>query len=312
MAVNNKMANNPSESKVSQTYFIDRNIIYKLIAFGALYFPEPAANGIGKAIAFTLCFFIKRMREEQYKNIRIILGKDANEKEVRRIVKRIWQNWGRYLLDFFRLSRLDKNNLNTFVSEIKGREIIERALKKGRGAIIITAHLGNWELGALCLQLTGFKTNVIKSPYESDNINITLGKVREKNNINTIHIRKNDPTFILRIHEALKKNELVTIQGDRDIERKGVLIDFFGKPAYFPRGPMLIAMKTKSPVIPAFTYIDSNGLYHSVAEEEIEIEDTGNEEMDLKINMERTVRVIERYVRKYPEQWYNFYYFWEK
>ena len=73
------------------------------------------------------------MREEQYKNIRIILGKDANEKEVRRIVKRIWQNWGRYLLDFFRLSRLDKNNLNTFVSEIKGREIIERALKRGGG-----------------------------------------------------------------------------------------------------------------------------------------------------------------------------------
>lgn len=306
------MTNNPSESKVSQTYFIDRNIIYKLIAFGALYFPEPAANGIGKVIAFILCFFIKKMRGEQYKNIRIILGKDANEKEVRRIVKRVWQNWGRYLLDFFRLSRLDRDNLRAFVSEIKGREIIERGLKKGRGVIIITAHLGHWELGALCLQLTGFKTNVIKSPYESDNINITLDKLREKNNINTIHIRKNDPAFIIKIHEALKRNELVTIQGDRDVEKKGIMLDFFGEPAYFPKGPMLIAMKTKSPVIPAFTFMDDNGLYHTVAEEEIEIEDTGNEERDLKINMERMVRVIEQYVRKYPEQWYNFYYFWEK
>ncbi len=283
-----------------------------MIAFGALYFPRPVANEIGKLIADVLYFFTKRIRKEQYKNIRHILGNGADESEIKRIVRRVWQNWGRNLLDFFRLTKVDRNSLSSFVSEIKGREVIEKALKKGRGVIIITAHLGHWELGVLCLQLTGFKTNVIKSPYESDNINITIDKLREKNNINTIHIRKNDPAFIIKIHEALKKNELVTIQGDRDVEKKGIIADFFGEPAYFPRGPMLIAMKTKSPVIPAFTIVGSDGFYHSIAEEEIQIEDTGNEEKDLRTNMERMVRIIERYVRKYPEQWYNFYYFWEK
>ncbi|MBI5042359.1 MAG: lysophospholipid acyltransferase family protein [Nitrospirae bacterium] len=255
---------------------------------------------------------LKDVRKRQYKNIRHILGNGADEKQVRAIVLKVWQNWGKYLLDFFRFSNLNSNNLSSFVAEIKGKDIIDKALAKGRGAIIFTAHLGHWELGALCLKLTGYKTNVIMSPYESPDVNITVGKIREKNGIGTIPVEDEGPASIIRILKALKNNELITIQGDRDIEKKGIMLNFFGEPAYFPKGPMLLAMKTKSPAIPAFTFIDSDNLYHSIAEEEIEIEDTGDEEKDLRINMERMVKIIERYVRKYPEQWYNFYYFWEK
>lgn len=292
--------------------FLNKNFVYKLIAFGAVYFPRKLADEIGKVIAALLYFTLKDVRTRQYKNIRHILGDGADERQVRLIVLKVWRNWGQYLLDFFRFSNLNSGNLHNFVAEIKGKDIIDKALAKGRGAIIFTAHLGHWELGALCLKLTGYKTNVIMSPYESHDVNITVGKIRKKNGIETIPIDEESPTFIIKILKALRNNELITIQGDRDVEKKGIMLSFFGEPAYFPKGPMLLAMKTKSPVIPAFTVIDNDGLYHSIAGEEIQIEDTGNEERDLKINMERMVRVIEQYVRKYPEQWYNFYYFWEK
>ena len=308
---NDNFRNNKETYRYHYNY-LNKNIVFKLIAFGAVYFPRKLADEIGKVIAALLYFTLKDVRTRQYKNIRHILGNGADERQVRLIVLKVWRNWGKYLLDFFRFSNLNSSNLHSFVAEIKGKDIIDKALAKGRGAIIFTAHLGHWELGALCLKLTGYKTNVIMSPYESSDVNITVGKIREKNSITTIPIDEGSPAFIIKILKALRNNELITIQGDRDVEKKGLLLNFFGEPAYFPKGPMLLAMKTKSPVIPAFTIVGSDGLYHSIAEEEMQIEDTGNEEKDLRINMERMVKVIERYVRKYPEQWYNFYYFWEK
>ncbi len=292
--------------------FLNKNFVYKLICFGAVYFPKYLADKIGWVIAAVLYFSLKDVRKRQYKNIRHILGNGADERQVRAVVLEVWRNWGQYLLDFFRFTNLNSGNLSDFVAEIKGKDTIDKALAKGRGAIIFTAHLGHWELGALCLKLTGYKTNVIMSPYESPDVNITVGKIREKNGITTIPIDEGSPSFIINVLKALRNNELVTIQGDRDVEKKGLLINFFGSPAYFPKGPMLLAMKTKSPVIPAFTFMDSSGLYHSIAEEEMQIDDTGDDTKDLRTNMERMVKVIERYVRKYPEQWYNFYYFWEK
>ena len=163
--------------------FLNKNIVYKLIAFGAVYFPKYLSDEIGKIIAAFLYFILKDVRKRQYKNIRHILGNGADEKQVRAIVLKVWRNWGKYLLDFFRFSELNSSNLDSFVAEIKGRDTIDKALAKGRGAIIFTAHLGHWELGALCLKLTGYNTNVIMSPYESPDVNITVGKIREKNGI---------------------------------------------------------------------------------------------------------------------------------
>jgi KDO2-lipid IV(A) lauroyltransferase len=125
-------------------------------------------------------------------------------------------------------------------------------------------------------------------------------------------IPSDDPAgFAINAYRALRNNELLAIQGDRDLGKNGLKVDFFGTPAYIPKGPVLLAMKTGAPIVPAFTIMGDDGRYHPVAESEVQLVDTGDTESDLRANVSKIAGIIEKYVRRYPDQWFNFYYFWE-
>jgi KDO2-lipid IV(A) lauroyltransferase len=110
---------------------------------------------------------------------------------------------------------------------------------------------------------------------------------------------------------ALESNAIVAMQGDRDFNNTGVPVSFFGKEAYFPRGPMRMAMATGAKVLPAFILRRPDGRYRAVIEEPLEIDRGGGDrDAALKRNLERYVAILERYVRANPEQWYCFYPFW--
>ena len=122
-----------------------------------------------------------------------------------------------------------------------------------------------------------------------------------------------DRTFLptLAVLRALDKNGIVAMQGDRDFDNTVVPAPFFGREAYFPRGPWRVAMATGAVVLPAFIVSVPGGRYRAIIEEPIPIEDTGDRDAALRRNVARYVAVLERYVGKYPEQWYCFYPFWD-
>lgn len=297
--------------KGTHSYHLDKYSIYWWISWGANHIPTPLANFIGDRIADWLFYYKSgNIVGEQIKNLDVIMGDGVSQDEKKKIVKKLWRRHGRFLLDLFRFERMDRKQIGGRVSEFKGVEHIHKALEKGRGAVILTAHLGHWELGGILLDYLGFKVNVVQHLYDSKEQNQLLDKNKEIRGIKIIP--SGDPAgFAINSYRALKNNELVAIQGDRDLARVGAMVDFFGKPALFPKGPVLLATKTGAPLIPAFTLMGSDGLYHPVAEPEIELAATGDAEADLRANIEKTANVIEKYVRKYPEQWFNFYYFWE-
>jgi len=116
---NDNFRNNKETYRYHYNY-LNKNIVFKLIAFGAIYFPKYLADEIGRIIAAFLYFILKDVRTRQYKNIRHILGNGADERQVRLIALKVWRNWSKYLLDFFRFSNLNNSNLHSFVAEIKG------------------------------------------------------------------------------------------------------------------------------------------------------------------------------------------------
>ena len=121
----------------------------------------------------------------------------------------------------------------------------------------------------------------------------------------------NSPVPTLAVLRALESNAIVAMQGDRDFNNTGVPVSFFGKEAYFPRGPMRMAMATGAKVLPAFILRRPDGRYRAVIEEPLEIDRGGGDrDAALKRNLERYVAILERYVRANPEQWYCFYPFW--
>ena len=115
----------------------------------------------------------------------------------------------------------------------------------------------------------------------------------------------------LAVLRALKANAIVAMQGDRDFNNTGIAVPFFGKEAYFPRGPFLVAMSTAATVLPAFIVRVPDGRYRAIVEEPLAIVRDGNRETALAENVGRYVAILERYVARHPEQWYCFYPFWE-
>jgi len=292
-------------------FHLDNYTGYRLIAWGARNVPFHLANWIGRRI--TDFFFYTKpgtVVDEQVRNLDLIMGDRASRAEKRRTVRELWRNWGRFLLEMFRFEGMTDAEIAALVPEFIGLDHIKKALEMGRGAVVMTAHVGHWELGGILLDHLGFRVNVVLYPYESEDKNRMLEKSKSARGINIIH--SNDPVSLaVNTYRALKNNEIVAIQGDRDVDRSGMEVEFFGRPAYFPKGPVLIAMKTGAPLVPAFTIAGADRKYYPIAEPEVEMVDTGDFEADLRENMRRAVASIEKYVRAYPAQWFNFYGFWE-
>jgi len=122
-----------------------------------------------------------------------------------------------------------------------------------------------------------------------------------------------DRSFVptLSVLRALGQNAIVAMQGDRDFDNTGVAVPFFGREAFFPRGPLRVAMASGAAVLPAFIVRLPDGRYRAVVEEPLRIETEGDRDAALRTNLLRYVALLERYVRAYPEQWYCFYPFWD-
>ena len=101
------------------------------------------------------------------------------------------------------------------------------------------------------------------------------------------------------------------MQGDRDFDNTGVAVRFFGQEAYFPRGPLRVAMASGATVLPAFIVRMPDGRYRAIVEEPLLVENGENRDLSLRRNLERYVAILERYVRQYPDQWYCFFPFWD-
>lgn len=297
--------------KGTHSYHLDKHSVYWWISWGATHIPEGLANFIGDRIADWLFYYKSgNIVEEQLRNLDHIMGCGVGRGKKIKVVRKLWRRHGRFLLDLFRFARMPDDKISRIVPGFAGVEHIQKALEKGRGAVILTAHLGHWELGGILLKYLGFKVNVVQQLYDSADQNALLDRNKGLRGIKVI--ATDDPAgFAVNAYNALKNNELVAIQGDRDPRRSGVRVDFFGRPALFPRGPALLAMKTNAPLIPAFTIMGDDGRYHPVAEEPIPLVNSGDTEADLKANIVKIAAVFEKYVQAHPEQWFNFYYFWE-
>jgi lauroyl/myristoyl acyltransferase len=299
-------------NKGTHSYHLDKYSVYWWISWGARHIPKPVSNFIGDRIADWL-FYKKSgtIVDEQVRNLDVIMGPDIPYSRKRDTVRTLWRLHGRFLLEHFRFEVMPDERIAELVPEFVGLQHIKNALAMGRGAVILTAHIGHWELGALLLNYLGFRLNVVQLPYDSFEQNMLLDKSKELRGIKVIPSSDKPVEFAVCTFNALRAGELVAFQGDRDPDRKGVMVEFFGRKAYFPTGPVILAMKTGAPLVPAFTIMGKNGLYHPVAEPEVELVSSGDFDKDVEDNVSKVAKIIEKYVRKYPAQWFNFYSFWE-
>ncbi len=184
-------------------------------------------------------------------------------------------------------------------------------LDNEQGVIMIGAHVGNWEIGVPFFDDYGKKINIVMYDAEHHKIKEVLDKNSQHKNFKIIPVNEDNLTHVFRITEALNKKEYVCFQGDRYLNKEKLLTGtLLGQKAPFPAGPFLLASRMKVPVVFYFAMREPGKAYrfHFIIAEPV----TRSKEKKAEIALlEQYTVALERMLKRYPEQWFNYYSFWE-
>ena len=199
---------------------------------------------------------------------------------------------------------------NKFTWDFDGEENLRTITALNKGGLLLSAHLGNWEIAGHLLKRLETKINVVMYDGEHQQIKKYMEGVTGKRNMQVIVI-KEDLSHIYAISEALKNNELVCIHADRFVEgSKTMVSDFLGAPARFPAGPFILAATFKVPLSFVFAFKETGMHYHLYASAIKEYGGLSKEAMMRQVLQEFTAQMEEK-AKLYPEQWFNYYNFWQ-
>ena len=188
---------------------------------------------------------------------------------------------------------------------------IEQCLAAGNGLIVWTAHVGNWEFASRLLAIYG-RVNVARV-VEDNPAEIELRNLMASERINTVDLKRGVPATI-ELLQALRRNEIVAIQGDRVYQRRTFEIPFFSRPTSFPLGPFLLSQVSGAPVLPAFMVRRGWLRYRALIGDPIPAVPpsvpSDEDAAGLSEAMCEAVRFLETTLTTYYDQWMNYFDFW--
>jgi len=278
--------------------------LYRIGQFISLSLPLSLAYRVSILICDLHYLFAARDRKMVTDNLRSIFP-EMGKKEINRIRRNTFRNFAKYLVDFFRFSKLDNTYINKHI-KVENREFLDEALKKGKGAITLTAHLGNWELGGVIISLLGYNFSAVALPHQNKKVNDFFNNQRASKGIKVIPLGN----AVRQCLSVLKNNEVLALVGDRDFSGKGIVMDFFNRPTFFPEGPAAFSLKTGACIVPGFMVRNSNDGFTLRFEKPLELVSTGDKQKDLNKIIGHYKLIFEDYIRRYPDQWYMFRRFW--
>lgn len=286
-------------------------ILYRIGQFIALSLPLKITYKIAVFVSDVHYLFAYKDRKIVGDNLKVIFP-DKTSRQIRQIRIRVFRNFAKYLVDFFRFSKLNREYIRKNI-KIENIHYLDEALSKNKGVIVLTAHLGNWELGGVVVALLGYSFWAVALPHKDKKVDLFFNTQRESKGVKVIPLGK----AVRQCLNVLKAGDVLALVGDRDFTEKGMVLDFFNKPAFFPVGPAAFSLKAQSPIVPGFMVRNEDDTFTLKFERSLEFEPFiktsgpgGNSDKDLVELISRYKLIIEDYIRKYPEQWYMFRKFW--
>jgi KDO2-lipid IV(A) lauroyltransferase len=281
-------------------------ILYRIGYFFANALPLKLAYSLAKRVSDIQYFFSRKDREAVALNISIITKKDI--KECGKLSRKVFRNFGLYLVDFFRMSNLTVEEIRKRI-KIEGIENIDGVLNQNKGGIVLTCHIGNWELGGVAMGMLGYDISAVALNHKHKKINNFFIEQRERKGLKVIQIDHS----MKRCVSVLRNKGLLALAGDRDFTNNGISVDFFGMNTSIPKGPAMFALKTNSPIIPGMVVRQDSFNYKLIFDTPIELRETPGMDKDEAIReaSKKFVSVMEKYISAYPDQWLIFRKFWE-
>jgi KDO2-lipid IV(A) lauroyltransferase len=261
--------------------------------------PRRLSRAFAIAIAQVVYLLHFRLRQVGMRNLAMVFP-EKSLAERRRILRGVFTSLGRQLAELCQFPRYTPENVDQVVV-YEGLENFERAYARGKGVLFLTAHFGGWELSAFTHSLHGHWLHVVMRPMDNEYLDRLLQGYRTMHGNKTV----NKDDFVRGLLAAMRAGETVGILMDTNMTPpQGIFVDFFGIPACTASGLARIALRTDAAVVPGFTIWDpALKKYRLRFDPELKLVRTGHLEADIAANTQMFTKVIEDYVRKYPDQW---------
>jgi len=282
---------------------LNRVAYYRLASAAAAALPRPVRLQLARGLGRLLARALPAERRAVRRNLgRVLAGAPAPFIEAR--VTETFASFGAFFADLLTLNRRRGVDLRAHVTSADGEHHLDTALASGRGVVLLTAHLGNWELaGRLLSSRGGGRTAHIVLSAEQD---AALERYLRFDGPQLRFVTRHRATSTLGLLAALRRGELVAMQADRPSGGRGdAIVPFFGEPAAFPLGPFVLARATGAAVVSAFCTMAPGGRYRLEIDPPIWVK-PGEEQAGLAT----VVAVLERVIRAHPTQWFNFFDAW--
>jgi len=241
--------------------------------------------------------FPNREKQRTIEHLKLIYGDKWDESKIRKTAGQVYHELGKNLFDAFYLSKVKIEEFNRIV-RLENLEELSEAYRMGKGVIIITAHVGCFEMLLHLFAIQGFRSFAIGRRLYDERLEKIIRGQRSGNNIE--YMDRSEST--IKIMRNLREGKTFGVLIDQDTNVEGVFADFLGLPAYTPSGPVKMSMKFGIPVFVATTVRRSDNT-HYVFIKRLSLVDTGNFDADLVENVRVANSYICETIRSYPSQW---------
>jgi KDO2-lipid IV(A) lauroyltransferase len=233
-------------------------------------------------------------------HLRRVFGGERSEAELRAVAMESYANFGRMAFEYAWFPRLTQAGVRSVVA-LTGREHLDAALARGKGAVLVGCHFGNWEILAT-LATMGYPLTFLVGEQHNILVDGLMNRLRARFGVEIIPITGS----LTGVFRALRRDRLVALLSDQDAGKNGVFVDFLGLPASTPFGPARFAASAGAALIPWVVVRRQGGRHEIVVCPAVEPppEDVSEDEAVRRLTQGYT-RAFEEYVRAHPEQ-----YFW--
>jgi KDO2-lipid IV(A) lauroyltransferase len=227
---------------------------------------------------------------------------DLRRVAVQRLANESYRHLGRTFIETALLDSLGADGLQKLVETVEGWEEIEDVMSKGKGAVLVTGHIGNWELAGAYVAARGVPLDAIVRGMANPLFDAYLNHTREAIGMTIVH----DSEAVRRTPRSLRAGRAVAFVADQGVMGlASTFVPFFGRPAKTPRGAAVFALRFNVPVVFVVALRQPNGRYRIVVER-IEAAQTGDRDQDVDAIVARFTQHLEKWVRAVPAQ-----YFWQ-
>ena len=278
---------------------------YKMASALSRGLPEKLAYWVGLRMADH--FFRRNHKgcEAMAGNFRRIFewrGLVPAEKAIQGHVRKTFQYFGKYLVDFFRFSRVGPEEVSKIIS-FEHQDYLDQARARGKGVLLVTAHFGNWELGGAVIAALGHKVNAVYLPQRMQKLNALFEAQRLSRGLHPIPLGR---SAAISVAHCLKRGEFLGLLADRDFSHRDDRVPFFGHPARIPLGPAVMSFRTGAPLLPTFLIRQVDDTFLMRIHAPLYPEDFDSPEAI----REKICRILEKEIGEQPHQWFIFDDFW--